>query len=1122
MRTMKFKILYTVLCLASFLVAFPVQVSADIVEIEQSGRIVKGTITDALGEPLPGVSITVKGTSSGTITGLNGEYSVPVTGDNTVLQISYIGYVTQEITVGSRATIDVVLQEDNQVLDEVVVVGYGVQKKANLTGSVSSVNFEDQAMSRPITNVSSALAGLSSGVQVMQTSGRPGEDGANIRIRGFGTLNDNNPLVIIDGMEGSMDAVNPQDIESISILKDAASSSIYGARAAGGVILITTKKGQKGKVNVNYSGRVSWARPSNLIDFVSDYASYMEWFNEARNNIGQSNLFKQETIDLWREKAKDPNGKNDLGVPNYVAFPNTNWQDALFENGKVIDHNVSVNGGSENARYLLSVGYLNNEGLVQNTGVKRYSFRTNLESNVTKWLTVGANIFATQEDKDPGNFGDANNYLRQTTPGLYPYWNGKVGYPEAPEESATANNPFFFLNNTSGDIKKTRFNGTIYSKVDLYKGLSWDFNFNYNRRWDEERTWTNAANAEKVRHSDGYVASKPTSPTEMTSTFYDYSDYTYTMEHILRYNTTINRDHDISALLGFQEYYHYEQYNTAQKKGFMDPTIPQPSTVVNMNYTYGNATDLASRSWFGRVNYAYQSKYLFEANFRRDRISRYASDERTGIFPSFSGGWRITEEAFMAGTRNFLDNLKLRVSWGQVGNAGGNQTGRLTSATSEANKKPGDNYEYQRIYGQGHYSLNGQLLPGLRVLNINNPYLTWETTTLTNIGIDANLFRNRLSFELEFYDKTTEDILYRPAMSPTMGLKTAPRQNIAEVKNRGIEVSLGWNDRINDVTYSVSGNFSYNHNEVTKYLGAYEEGWKTNSITGKEEWANNIKQVTTNGSLGVWEKIAEGYKMYEHYLKDVYKGSGTYFNADNTVNIHGGPKDGMIRTKEDMEWVNAMKAAGYTFMPNNNVRKNGLWYGDYIYADYNGDGIYGSDFDEHFQGTSRIPKYNFGLQASAAWKGFDLSMNWAGAAGFHLYWGASTGLNSPAMRHGLALPQDIADNHYFYDPDNADDPRTNLYAKYGRLVASESGYANVARSSLYLFKGDYLKLKNLTIGYTIPANISRRAMIEKVRVYVSGENLLTITDFPGQDPEMGASPGYTSMRQFAIGVNVTF
>ena len=443
---------------------------------QQAKHSIKGVVEDALG-PIAGANVVEKGTTNGTITDMDGNFTLEVA-SNAILVVSYIGYQNQEISVNGQKDFKISLKEDSQALDEVVVVGYGTQKKVNLTGSVSSVNFEEQALSRPITNVSNALAGISAGVQVMQSSGQPGSDGSTIRIRGVGTLNNAEPLVLIDGVEGSMDLVNPQDIENISVLKDAASSSIYGSRAANGVILITTKKGKEGKLSVSYTGRLSYAQPTNLIDQITNYADYMTWINESFENIGQPAHFAQSTIDLWREKSKDPNGLNENGVPNYIAYPNTNWQDYLFGHGLINDHNVSVNGGSDKIRVLMSAGYLDNPGLVENTGIKKYTLRANIEAKITKWLTVGTRTFASQEDKEAGNFDNANNYLRQTTPGLYPEWNGAYGYPEASEESATANSIGAFLNAQDGYKQKTNFNTTLYSTITPLKGLSWDFNLN--------------------------------------------------------------------------------------------------------------------------------------------------------------------------------------------------------------------------------------------------------------------------------------------------------------------------------------------------------------------------------------------------------------------------------------------------------------------------------------------------------------------------------------------------------------------------------------------------------------------------------------------------------------------
>lgn len=1060
---------------------------------QQAKKTITGVVEDELG-PIAGANVVEKGTMNGTMTDMDGKFSLNVS-PNAILVISYVGYVEQRIPVGNQSSLTIKMKEDSQALEEVVVVGYGTQKKVNLTGSVATVNFEEQALSRPITNVSNALAGLSAGVQVQQSSGNPGSDGSTIRIRGVGTLNNADPLVLIDGVEGSMDLVNPQDIESISVLKDAASSSIYGSRAANGVILITTKKGQSGKLSVSYAGRVSYAQPTNLIDQITNYADYMEWINESFQNIGQPIHFAESTIQTWREKALDPNGLNENGVPNYIAYPNTDWQKALFGHGLINDHNVSVNGGSDKIRILMSAGYLDNPGLVDNTGIKKYSLRANIEATITDWLTVGTRTFASQEDKDAGNFDNANNYLRQTTPGLYPEWNGQYGFPEAPEESATANSILAFLNAQDGAKQKTNFNTTLYTRVSPLKGLSWDFNLNYKRYWEDNQTWTNPY--EKVRFSDGVVMAPATEPSEMSTYFYNRSDYSYTIQNIIRYNTTIANDHDISALVGYEEYYYKRDTRSANKKGLIDASIHTPGSATEMLSIGGGAFDRASRSFFGRVNYAYKSKYLFEANLRHDGNARYHRDHRWGTFPSFSAAWRVTEESFMANTKNWLDNLKLRVSYGSVGNNGGSDVGE---------------YEYQSTYDARKYSFGGKLLSGLASTSIANSLLSWETSKMTNVGIDMNMLNNRLSFTMDAFVKKTTGILFTPSIYLTAGSKSAPRKNIAEMKTKGVELTLGWKDMIGKVSYSVNGNFSYTPNKITHYKGELKTGYNEAG-----EWTSNIGDVASSSSSV--NPIIQGHQKNEYYLRNPYKGSGKGYDVDG---IKGGPVDGMIRTETDMAWLKAMIDAGYSFMPNKTVAKDKIWYGDYVYADANGDGIYGGSDDREFQGVSTDPKYNFGFQVSAAWNGFDLSMNWAGAAGFKRYWGSATGYNSPTTRVGVALGTDIAYNHYFYDPENPNDPRTNINAKYGRLVNGENGFQNTEATSLYLFNSNYLKLKNLTVGYTLPAPIARKIFTDNLRVYVSIENVFTITKYPGQDPELKASPDYTSLRQFAFGANISF
>ncbi|MDE5935220.1 MAG: TonB-dependent receptor, partial [Muribaculaceae bacterium] len=391
---------------------------------------------------------------------------------------------------------------------------------------------------------------------------------------------------------------------------------------------------------------------------------------------------------------------------------------------------------------------------------------------------------------------------------------------------------------------------------------------------------------------------------------------------ILNYNQSIGQ-HDVSAMVGYEEEVYNYRETFAQKLGLTDDKINDLNAGISPYSTTGYGTKFTSRSWFGRVNYAFAGKYLFEANFRRDGSSRFAPDCRWGTFPSFSAGWRMTEESFFPKTE-WINNLKLRASWGKLGN---NSIG---------------NYDWQSIYTTAQYATNSTLNSGIAITNIANPYLSWENSEVTNIGLDYGFFNSRLSGSIEWYNKLTSGILYTPDMSMTMGTAGAPRQNIAEVTNRGVELEIGWMDRIGKVNYSLRGSFAYNKNWVSKYKGELKRGWNADHT----EYTTNIGDVSTGSTT----RVIEGHMINEWYLPNVYKGTGNHFNSDGTVNINGGPKDGMIRTTDDMKWAEAMIAAGYQFQPNNNIGKQGLWYGEYIYADSNGDGIYGNSYDSEFQG----------------------------------------------------------------------------------------------------------------------------------------------------------------------------
>ena len=1066
-------------------------------EAQQQGAKVSGKVTDSSGMSLPGVSVVVKGTTTGVITDNNGVYSFSNIPENATLQFSFVGMKMQEVAINGKTTVNAKLADESIGVEEVVVVGYGTQKKVNLTGAISSVKFDEMASSRPITNISTALSGLSSGVTVRQGNGKPGSDGATIRVRGIGTLNNSDPLVIIDGMEGSMDAVNPQDIASVSILKDAASASIYGSRAANGVILVTTKKGDNKRLSVSYNGNFSVAQPANLLDFVSDYPTYMRLMNESARNIGTAENFSSNTISAWETANKDPNGLNANGIPNNVAFPNTDWNKEMYRSNVIKDQTISVSGATENARFLLSAGYLDNPGLVDYTGMKRYSLRSNVEIDANKWLTVGTRTYANMTDTQMGNYSNMLTYMSQTTPGVYPQYNGKYGFAEAPEESATANNIYAFLNSSNGSNKVSRINSTLYSKVKIIKGLTWDFNFNYSKRFDEYNSHNNPAAGERVKFSSGIVMSPPTSPSLMTTYYRTYSTYNYTLENLLRYETTIAKKHNVSTLLGYNETYSFGYDHNATKRGLFDESAYTLGAATEMLSIGGSATDWALRSWFGRLNYAYDQKYLFEANMRYDRSSRFSADSRRGIFPSFAAGWRISEEGFMKNS-DLIQNLKLRASWGKLGN---NASG---------------DYDYQALYGPVSYSFNGVQNTGLRSGKIPNPFLQWESTTVSNLGLEASVLKGRLTAEMDAYNKVTDGILTTPPVYLTMGLISAPTLNTAEVTNRGFELTVGWKDKIGQVNYSISGNFGYNQNQVTGYKGKLVQEWRTDAA-GNPVYYSNLGDVSSGGQ----NRIIEGHIINENYLLDVYKGTGNYFNSAGAVNITGGPKDGMIRTTQDMAWLNAMITAGYKFMPNLNTAKNKIWYGDYIYADINGDKIYGNSYDQKFTGNSSMPKFTFGSQMNLSWKNFDLNLIWSGQAGVKLFW-LERGYNSSTTRIGWQLGKMIENDHYYYNEADPNDVTNNINATYPRLKLNESDSQNTQASTRWLYDGSFVRLKNLTFGYTLPKNMAAKIFTQQVRLYFSAENLFTITSFPGLDPEMGGNSNYPVFRQISFGTNITF
>lgn len=1063
----------------------------------QQNKTITGKVTDDKGEAIIGASIAIENTTIGVLTDAEGNYSISVPANTEKLKFSFMGYITQHIAIKGEGVMNVTLSEGTQALDEVVVVGYGVQKKVNLTGSVASVSSKDLE-SRPLTNASSGLGGLLPGVRVVQSSGKPGSDGATIRIRGLGTLNDSSPLVIVDGIEGDMNAVNPSDIESVNVLKDAASSAIYGARAANGVILVTTKKGSTGKTSISFSSTFSLAKATGIRDYVSDFVTYMNIMNTGYENAGSAAPFGNTDFTNWEYANAHPNELNEYGYPMHVAYPNTNWYDELLKTQWTQNYNLSARGGSDKTTYSLSLGYLNNPGIMNNSGIEQINGRVNVDAKIAKFLTVGTQTWFMKRKTQRGDTADAFSKARSSSPAVYPKYGNMYGSTAAAGDNQQSNNPLYTVESGNGFYDNNRLITTWFAKFDILKGLSFETKFNYTYSNYEMSSYTNQLErynfaTNQLTYAAGELSSKDVQ--------YGYQrNHTLTFENLINYNTTIANDHSISALLGHNEYYYhtYNFYGTGT--GLIDISLPNLSSTSNPKSVSGTESDNSMRSFFGRINYVYKNKYLFEANLRYDGSSKFSDDNRWGVFPSFSAGWRLEQEGFMPGWfKNTFQNFKLRGSWGKLGNSSI------------------DSYQYANTYQQhseGYYSFNGTAAPGMIVKTIGNNNLKWETTNVWGAALETNFLNQRAAVSVEYYDKYTDGILYRPTINGILGYKTAPMMNLAEVSNKGIEVTLGWNDNIKDFRYSVGVNFSYNKNNVEKYKGTLVQGM----VDGV--WTTNYSSVA-NGTDNV---ILEGHMMNEHRVLKVYNGNGSYFNSDGSVNINGGPKGGMIRTEQDLEWVKAMIAAGYSFnavTAANIGKKNGLYYGDMIYADVNGDGKYGdTSTDRVFTGTSAVPKWNFGMNFSAEYKGFDFSMVWMGLFKAQV-WSSEAGTNNHVLLYGGQIPEDIANNSYFYDPQNPGDARTNINAKYPRLRVGSDSFNNV-RNNFWLSSASFLRLKNIQLGYTLPKSITRPLNITNLRVFVSGENLLTITPFDGLDPESQVWASYPALKQYAFGLNLTF
>lgn len=1000
---------------------------------QQTNHSISGTILSEGGETIIGANVSVKGNNAiGTITDIDGKFSLQVP-DNAVLVISYVGYVSTEIKVGNQRTFSIVLHEDSKSLDEVVVVGYGVQQKRDITGSIANIK-GDNLKDLPVANLSSALQGKAAGVDIVSDGGSPGAEPV-IRVRGTGSMSASNPLVVIDGVpSGKISDVNPNDIETIEVLKDASSSAIYGTRAANGVVIITTKRGKKNvKTNIDVNAYYGISNVSKTLDVLTAPELVMLKKERYQNDGIAANSF-------WN----DP----------YYGVQRTDWQDELFNQGKVANVDARLSGGNEKSNYMSSIGYYKENGIIINSEFERVSLRLNSDHQINSRLKIGQSLQYT--------------YRRWYNPSTQSVYSGVVwqalrfnpAIPCMDEEgnwgSAVENNELGDINNPIYELDTERHqltNHGFLTSVTLDYKLTDDLYLKGNAAFDGSIYSTKAFYplvGEQMRKRND---------AELTREYQE--RYSFLGEAYLAYKKDFNQVHSINATAGVSAQKSKGEHYSATMKTFADEDDNQlvfdnGSTMGSISGNYYTETALAS--YFGRVFYSYDSRYLLTATFRADGSSKFPEGKRWGYFPAVSLGWRLSEESFLKDIA-WLDNLKLVGGWGLLGNQ---EVADLQYYT--VMKKNID-------YGN-KYTFGSDKVGGARITSLANTNITWEKTGMTNIGIDGALFNQQLTFSATWFDKKTVDMLVPTVVVGTIGRATIPDSNIGEMRNRGWEIELGFRQKLaSGFNYSLNMNASFVKNEILKLYGDN----------------NYIGSIT--------------YGRQEQEISRSYEGKPI-------ASFYGWKTDGLYQNATEIENDPNLK---------NDPRKGSILPGDVRFVDINQDGVI-DEKDRTYIGDPN-PNVVLGLQIQAGYKGFDLSMNFIGSFGADLY-------NADRMQ---GLDPSYSYNMYRETLDRWHGEGTSN--SIPRMTTLRTNL-NHRTSDLFIESGDFVKLKNMTLGYTLPDGLLNKVGVHHLRFFVSAENLFTITSYSGYSPEIGYTDGnkqkgvdyaqYPQSRKFTFGLNLNF
>ena len=1043
----------------------------------QQSKKVTGNVSDAEG-PIIGASVVEKGNAgNGTVTDLDGNFSLNVKPGATIV-ITYIGYQKQEIAVGNQSSFKITMKTDDKTLDEVVVVGYGVQKKKLVTGSTIEVKGDDiQKMNT--TQVLGALQSQTPGVNIQAASGQPG-DGFKISIRGAGTNGNTAPLYVIDGVSGGdINNINPADIERIDVLKDAASCAIYGSAAANGVILVTTKQGKQGKIQVSYDANVGWANVYRMPKMLTA-KQYMEVMDQVRFNSGESGYDWKSIMgeDLYNSYM---DGSNE----------GTNWVEAIRnKNAVTTSHSLNVTGGSDRSTFSMGAGYQYQDGVFGNvvkSDYRRFTFRINSEHVVYRndkgmdVVKIGENIYYQHKQNQGiqigGQYSNELSNMLRANPAI-PMYNADGSYTKAEDlknwvdnyNSYSVNPVYKMLNQQSGHNKSINQNlhATGYLEIQPIKNLVYRGQLNYN-----QNTWTwrtflpifdaNRTNADYFRTED--------KATNQIGTSWGWST-----TNTLSYKFDLQKKHNFDILVGteFGESrpdFGFSLNATSSNSVFGDMTHAYMTYMKNNNAAAVTGTpcdDSRSMSYFGRVNYNFNEKYMLSAIMRADGNSKFAPGKRWGYFPSVSAGWVISNEKFMAKTASWLDFLKLRAGWGQNGNA-----------------QTINNFQWQGAFAfdtSSYYTFNGnpdQYVSGSAPSRLPNEDLTWETSEQLNIGLDARFLSGRLGFTADWYNKKTKDLLVAVPVDPTTGFSTQMK-NAGTVENKGIELSLSWNDKIGkDFQYNVGWNMAYNHNEVTE-------------VKSNQTYNNGGNDLLAQNT-GYMARFEEGHPI-------------GYFWGYKT--------EGVMQNEADVQAYLDKNCKGNAA---NSKQGTGIKPGDLKFVDVTGDGIVNDD-DKTELGDPH-PDVTMGITLGASYKGFDLSVTGFGAFG-----------------------QQVARSFRKFTDGEFENFTTEVYDywhgegtsnKYPLLAHMNAGPNWQTISDIYIEDASYFRLQNLTVGYDF-TKIWKNSPFQQLRLYFAAQNLFTITGYKGMDPENGTAIGsdswvtgvdvgnYPQPRTYMVGVNVKF